>query len=266
MKESMKFRFYRHWRVPCIFFFLTFLSLLSLPKASMGALMGEAESHVYWSDISFGGIGLSGISLYNQWEFVWTTTTAGGTDRTNRYGWTDLSITNGSSTNYSNSAVNNNELVTHTTAEYGGLESGYSDGQSYRSTYFYALTSGFLTIDLNYYIYAFSDSDELYSSSRADSEVHGRIYNTNTKVTYKDNSKLSARAKDGGSEVLYDIGSLHLESYFEKGEVGIFSFDAYSIVGYDADTRPPVPEPTTILLLGIGLAGLAGARRKMKKA
>ena len=37
------------------------------------------------------------------------------------------------------------------------------------------------------------------------------------------------------------------------------------ILGDDGNVVPGVPEPTTMLLLGLGLLGLAGVRRKIKK-
>lgn len=81
------------------------------------------------------------------------------------------------------------------------------------------------------------------------------------------------------NELVLDLGGLHGTTYasyeitLEQGfhDIDIFFAERHTTgsgfqLNFFSDTIPatPVPEPTTMLLLGAGLMGLAGARRKMK--
>ena len=68
-----------------------------------------------------------------------------------------------------------------------------------------------------------------------------------------------------------DYTQIYLDSNFDNitwfsftvsNSVYCFGMDEFFI---DEDAPPPVPEPATMLLLGSGLLGLAGFRRKFKK-
>lgn len=56
-------------------------------------------------------------------------------------------------------------------------------------------------------------------------------------------------------------GTLHIEHAYSDGELGMFDISGQSAI----NGVNPVPEPTTMLLLGSGLAGLTAFRRKFRR-
>lgn len=56
---------------------------------------------------------------------------------------------------------------------------------------------------------------------------------------------------------------IHFKAW-TTGDAFLFR-DSYLIVNVDRPVTAPIPEPTAILLLGLGMIGLAGVRRKFKR-
>ena len=104
----------------------------------------------------------------------------------------------------------------------------------------------------------------------------GSIDNYNTFTFYKagvmvlsfTGTDVTSAGTDDGDQL--DPGSNHYVNFLQLPEFDSFAmsstqyaFEADNIaIGYDPSR---VPEPTTMLLLGLGLVGLAGVRRKIKK-
>ncbi len=85
---------------------------------------------------------------------------------------------------------------------------------------------------------------------------------------YSYDFSLSSETYSGGVLGVLDIchdGTLNVLIDRAPFTLGDFYFASSTLTAYGDDGTAPVPEPTTMLLFGTGLLGLAGARRKFKK-
>jgi len=86
-------------------------------------------------------------------------------------------------------------------------------------------------------------------------------------TSYSNGDKMYYQSFQVDTSLLAAGYSIHFDLYNEKlgkgtGDIDVNKFAPFS---HDANSTTTVPEPTTMLLLGLGLIGLAGVRRRMNK-
>ena len=93
------------------------------------------------------------------------------------------------------------------------------------------------------------------------------MYNQNThEVEPDDWPRIQRKLKYTEGETKTDLlkGSMEVSLNYTAGDSGYMWMGVYNEVNAKTKVPAPVPEPATMLLLGSGLVGLAGFRRKFR--
>lgn len=129
--------------------------------------------------------------------------------------------------------------------------------QAFQNLEFCALSEGIFTVGLNYRLHQELGVDTLEGlASKAMSEAGLRLFKLGTAINDIDQAYLLNLLTSFGNLSQTETGSLWVSLYFNPGEKGRFDY----ATTVQAEIRP-VCEPSTILLLGLGIVGLVGLGR-----
>ena len=242
--------------------FLNCLAVAFTAGSVRAALSSQSISTIYWDTLSISAD--SGMALQYIWKGdvseaeAWDAYSAYAYDYEEADGWGDTSATASLKT-ATGSAWTTEDTIGESV--YADADAG-SYAYAGRALEFYVSSgSGTLTFSVEYELEQDMETDTLGNYAEADAWVWLGLYNLDKCTDDYRLVALNNEIYDGDSLSESISGILFVSLSFDEGESGWL--DA-GVENYASTCS--VPLPTTILLLGSGLFGLAGfGRRKSKK-
>ena len=247
---------------------LVWLTLIFTAHTSHASSFSNSTAWIDWNTLSIWGIDIqwdyqesySYAEAQDPWDSPWNE------DFKDYWGETSslASVTNANGGANGTAWTNDSQLfeevsATSTGGDYwaGSLAKAELYGE------FTALETGELTISVDYYLTQDLQTENMGESAWGDSETWLEIWKDNYVDDSYDEHFLWNEVYDGESGSWNDSGTLEVTLFFNEGDAGYFSAGVMNWA--EARVSSPVPEPSTMLLLGVGLIGLVGCRHKQSK-
>jgi hypothetical protein len=243
------------------------ISLVLIFSASnaRATAIGDSTASINWNTLTISGIGItfSDRFSFSDYRVVDNGTLSEDFDTVTDWSDTSASVTTTNTT--ATSFTSDDALISDANASASVNPSfAYVDFTgAFRGGSFTADATGDLTISADYSLQAEASTDA--GNEWADAWTGAFIFTENITdaVFVQDFSDYWASVflvPGGGSDFYSDSGTLSITLAFDAGEEGFMQ------LGVDSDAYAAVvPEPATIALLGIGLAGLGGRYLRRRK-